>query len=151
MTLANCEGCNKIFNKVTGSLCPACIEQDETDLKTVNEALREEANQTVAQLSEKTGVSKKTILRLLKDQRIASDASLSEIKCGKCGAPAISLSVRLCERCAAEISKTAAQACAKVAQADGRTSASGEQTDETDLHENETVHETIKRKTGRLD
>jgi transcriptional regulator with XRE-family HTH domain len=151
MALANCEGCNEIFDKVTGPLCPECIEQDEADLKTVNEALREEANLTVAQLSEKTGVSKKTILRLLKDQRIASDASLAEIKCGKCGAPAISLSIRLCKRCAAEISTTAAQACAKVAQADGRIPSSRKQNDATAPYENETVHETIKRKTGRND
>ncbi len=148
MALANCKGCNKIFNKLSGPLCPACVEQDEADLKTVNEALREEANQTVAQLSEKTGVSKKTILRLLKDQRIASEASLADIKCGKCGAPAISLSVKLCKRCAAEISRTAAKACARVAQASGRASPPRKQ---TDASEDETVHETIKRKTGKLD
>lgn len=148
MALANCEGCNKVFNKVTTSLCPACIEQEERDLKTINEALRDEPNQTVAQLSEKTGVNKKMILRLLKDQRIASEANLVDMKCGKCGAPAISLSVKLCKRCAAEISRTAAQACSNVEQTGG-VSSSGREPSETDPHADETVHETMQRKTGK--
>ena len=150
MALANCEGCNKVFNKVTTSLCPACIEQEERDLKTVNEALRAEPNQTVAQLSERTGVDKKTILRLLKDQRIASEAKLVDMKCGKCGAPAVSLTVKLCKRCAAEISKTAAQACSNVERAAG-VSSSAREPSETDPYADETVHETIQRKTGRAD
>jgi len=148
MALANCEGCNKVFNKVTTSLCPACIEQEEKDLKAINEALRAEPNQTVAQLSEATGVNKKTILRLLKDQRIASEANLVDMKCGKCGAPAVSLSVKLCKRCAAEISKTAAQARSNVERAAGVSSSAGEPSEE-DPHADETVHETIQRKTGR--
>jgi predicted amidophosphoribosyltransferase len=150
MALANCEGCNKVFNKLTTPLCPACIEQEETDLKTVNEALRAEPNQTVAQLSEQTGVSKKTILRLLQDKRIASEANLVDMKCGKCGAPAVSLSVKLCKRCAAEMSRTAAQARSNVERAAG-VSSSGREESETDPLGEETVHETIQRKTGRAD
>ena len=150
MALANCQGCNKVFNKVTTPLCPACIEQEEKDLKTVNEALRAEPDQTVAQLSEKTGVSKKTILRLLKNQRIASEANLVDMKCGKCGAPAVSLSVKLCKRCAAEISRTAAQARSNVERAAGVFS-SGRGPSETDPVADETVHETIQRKTGRAE
>lgn len=149
MALANCDGCNKVFNKVTASLCPACIEQDEKDLQVVNEALREEPHQTIEQLSEKTGVSKRTILRLLKNQRIASDADLVEVKCGKCGAPAISLSVRLCGRCAAAMSRAADQARSKMGRVAGDSSSAGGETDRTDLHANETVHETLQRKTGR--
>lgn len=150
MALANCQGCNKLFNKVTSPLCPACIDQDENDLKIVNEALREEPNLTVAQLSEKTDVSKRTILRLLKDQRITSKANLADVKCGKCGAPAISLSVKLCERCAAEMSRVAAQVCRDVSQAGGRAS-SGKEASEEEPEAIETVHEAIQRKTGKSD
>lgn len=150
MALANCAGCNKLFNKMTSPLCPACVDQDENDLKIVNEALREEPNQKIAELSESTGVSKKTILRLLKEQRITSDANLVDMKCGKCGAPAISLSIKLCERCAAEMSRVAAEVCQDVAQAGGRAS-SGKEASEEDPETIETVHETIKRKTGKSD
>ena len=139
MALANCDRCKGIFDRVSGPLCPACLEQDDEDFKLVNEALREGPHQTVDQLAEKTGVSEKTILRFIKDKRIASDTDLGEVKCGKCGAPAISLSARLCERCAGEMAKTIGQA----------RSAIDKNAADSDTHIDETVHEAIQRKTGQ--
>jgi len=144
MALANCERCNKIFNKMSTPLCPSCIEQEEQDLQTVNTALREQPGQTVEELAESTGVSKRTILRLIKCERIACDATLAGVKCGKCGAPAISLSTRLCQRCAAEMSTAAARACSRTAKA------SKEPDEEPAAPPEETVHETLRRKTGRI-
>jgi uncharacterized protein YerC len=140
MTLANCERCNRIFNKIKTPLCPECIEKEEDDFKIVNEALREQPNQTVQELAEKTGVSEKTILRLVRQERISSDSAIVDVKCGKCGAPAISLSVRLCRRCAQDMAQAAARACSRVGKTgDGSPSEGGD----------ETVHKTYERKTGK--
>jgi len=149
MALANCARCNGVFNKVSSALCPACAEQEERDFQIVSEALREHPGQTVEELAENTGVSKRTILRLIKCERIASDADLAGVKCGKCGAPAISLSTRLCQRCAAEMSRAAAQACSNTGHANGDASA-GKGADESAEHAEESVHEAVQRKTGRI-
>ena len=144
MALANCDRCKGIFDRVSGRLCPACIEQNEKDFQLVNEALREGSHQTVEQLAEKTGVSEKTILQFIKDKRIASDTDLGEVKCGKCGAPAISLSTRLCERCAGEMAKSIGQ----VRSAMDKTTGSKEAA-ESDTDIDESVHEALRRKTGK--
>ena len=149
MALANCERCNGIFNRVSTPLCPSCIEQEEQDLQTVNTALREQPGQTVEELAQSTGVSKRTILRLIKCERIASDATLAGVKCGKCGAPAISLSTRLCQRCAAEMSRAAARACSDTAKTSNGAPASNG-ADEPVPRADETVHEIVRRKTGRV-
>jgi predicted DNA-binding transcriptional regulator YafY len=148
MALANCARCNGVFNKVSSPLCPACAEQEERDFQIVSEALREHPGQTVEQLAESTGVSKRTILRLIKNERIASDADLAGVKCGKCGAPAISLSTRLCQRCAAEMSRAAAQACSNTGRADDASAHKGAA--EPDEDAEESVHEAVRRKTGRI-
>jgi predicted amidophosphoribosyltransferase len=106
MALENCQKCNGIFNRISGPFCPKCVEQEEQDFKTVHEALREKPHQTIEELAENTGVSEKTIMRLIKDKRISSNLNTEGVTCGKCGAPAISLATRLCERCAREVSKT---------------------------------------------
>ncbi len=149
MALANCERCNGVFNKVGSGLCPACVEQEERDFQIVSEALREHPGQTVEELAESTGVGKRTILRLIKCERIASDAYLAGVKCGKCGAPAISISTKLCQRCAAEMSRAAAQACSRTAQANGDASAR-KGAAEPDEDAEETVHEAVLRKKGRI-
>lgn len=148
MALANCARCKGIFNKVSGPVCPACIEQEEKDFKVVNDALREESNQTVEQLAEKTGVSEKMILRLIKDKRIASDTDLVGVTCGKCGAPAISLATRLCERCAGEMSKAIGQARTDMGGKNGQSGGKEAGDSETQTVD-ETVHEAIRRKTGK--
>ncbi len=142
MALENCQKCNGIFTRISGPLCPTCVEQDEQDFKAVNEALRERPHQTIDELAKRTGVSEKTIVRLIKDKRIASNVNTEGVTCGKCGAPAISLATRLCERCAGEMSKTITQSCAK---AGGKEKASSAD-DGDDPIVDETVHETMKRK-----
>jgi len=143
MALENCQRCNGVFNRIGGPLCPACVDREEQDFKAVNEALREQPHQTIDELAKRTGVSEKTIMRLIKDKRIASDVNADGVKCGKCGAPAISLATRLCERCAGEMAKTITQSCSKTG--GGRSVGDG---DDTDVPE-ETVHETMKRKLGK--
>jgi predicted amidophosphoribosyltransferase len=142
MALENCQRCNGIFNRIGGPLCPTCVDKEEKDFRAVNEALRRQPHQKIDELAEQTGVSEKTIMRFIKDKRIASDVNTAGVKCGKCGAPAISLATRLCERCAGEIAKTITHSCSGTG---GGKSAGG--SDDTDVPE-ETVHETMQRKLG---
>jgi len=51
------------------------------------------------ELAEKSGVSFECVLRMLEQGRISSPTLSEPIKCGRCGAPAISLTKKLCASC----------------------------------------------------
>ncbi|MFC1737363.1 hypothetical protein ACFL1X_14720, partial [Candidatus Hydrogenedentota bacterium] len=73
----------------------------------VIDALRTTSGMTIDELMEETGVERKTIIRFLEEERITSDTVKSDVKCGKCGAPGISLTKKICAKCAAGLAKQA--------------------------------------------
>ena len=104
MALANCPRCKRLFNKVKLAICPACEPEEEADYEKVRRALQEEPNQSTDRLVEVTGVTRDCIVRMLEEGRIANVAMEDAVKCGRCGAPAISMSKRLCQKCLNELS-----------------------------------------------
>lgn len=99
MAIARCDRCGKIFDKVRAAICPACEPMEEEDYETVRKALVDKPGQSAEDLSEETGVPLECVLRLLSSGRIETTVSNVGVKCGRCGAPAISLSKKLCEAC----------------------------------------------------
>lgn len=121
MGLTNCARCKQLFQSAGGGvICPDCLEQDEKDFEVVNHALRENPNQAIPELAEATGVSERRILRFLEEGRILSDAVAHDVKCGKCGQPAISATLRLCESCSADLARESAQAAAEIKKLQGK-------------------------------
>jgi hypothetical protein len=117
MPLAKCPRCSRIFNKENSSVCPQCQAAEEADYKLVREALEEHPNLTPEQVSELTGVELSCILRLLDEGRIASRPEVEGEKkavCSRCGAPAISPSIRLCKACLQELNAEIALAQASI-------------------------------------
>jgi hypothetical protein len=104
MALANCPRCNRLFNKVKLLVCPGCEAEEEADFEKVRRSLQDEPSQSAEQLSEKTGVSHDCVLRLLAEGRIANVNLEDAVRCGRCGAPAISMTKRLCQKCLNELS-----------------------------------------------
>jgi hypothetical protein len=104
MPLANCVRCQKLFNKIRIPVCPSCEPDEEADFEKVRQSLQALPNQSAEEVSESTGVSADCVLRLLDEGRIANVNLSENITCGRCGAPAISLSKRLCQKCLNEIS-----------------------------------------------
>ncbi len=109
MDVQSCKSCGRIFSASRPGICPKCKEKEEEDLKVVTESLRDEPNQNIDDLAENTGVEKKVILKFIREGKIASDAVVGEVKCGRCGRPAESLAVRLCAKCSAELQKASAE------------------------------------------
>ena len=100
MPLATCPRCKTLFQKEGGhSVCPKCVEGEDADYEKVREALEETPSQSAEQVSEETGVDLNCVLRLLDSGRIETTAANIGVRCGRCGAPAISISKRLCEAC----------------------------------------------------
>lgn len=74
----------------------------------VTDSLRDEPGQSVEELSENTGVEVEQIMKFIRDGRIASDAVVGTVPCGRCGKPAESLAVRLCPECKVDLQKASA-------------------------------------------
>ena len=100
MPLATCPRCKSLFQKEgSQSVCPKCLDGEDADYEKVRAALEDKPNQSTEQVSEETGVDIECVLRLLDSGRIETTAANVGVKCGQCGAPAISISKRLCEGC----------------------------------------------------
>lgn len=100
MPLTTCQRCEKMYSKNDDSkVCPKCKPSEEEDYEVIRDALQTNPNMTAEQLSDSTGVDFKCVVRLIDEGRIQNVGSGDTIKCGRCGAPAISLSKKLCEAC----------------------------------------------------
>lgn len=104
MALSTCVRCNQIFDKIRSPVCPKCEPDEEADFEKVREWIEANPDRTASEIAESTNVSRECVLRLLDDGRIAS-VSLQDIRCGRCGAPAISATKRLCEKCLQQLNQ----------------------------------------------
>lgn len=114
MALASCQRCKKLFEKVRNPICPNCEDLEEEDYEKIRQALVEHPGSSAEQLSDETGVSIDCVLRLLAEGRIETTAANKGVKCGRCGAPAISVSKKLCEACLQKLNAELAQQQGKI-------------------------------------
>lgn len=110
MALAKCSRCETLFNKMSASVCPQCIEDEEDDFETIRTCLQENPDISAEAVSKLSGVDLKCVLRML-DQDLISNVSVSgPVKCGQCGAPAISHAKRLCQACLEKLNRKMVEA-----------------------------------------
>lgn len=114
MALASCQRCKKLFEKFRSPICPSCEDLEEEDYEKVRQALADHPNSSAEQLSEISGVAIDCVLRLLAQGRIQTTAANLGVKCGRCGAPAISVSKKLCESCLQKLNAQLAQQQGKI-------------------------------------
>jgi len=120
-------------------------------LSTVTESLRDEPGQTVDELVENTGVEEKLIMKFIREAKIASDAVVGTVPCGRCGKPAKSLAVRLCPKCLAQLQRASGAVSAKAqstisAAADGSSHPGSAASPPLNKEDGDSVHETVKTK-----
>jgi len=114
MPLATCPRCKKMFNKVKSSVCPKCQEAESADCDKIRSVLDARPNLNAEQVAAEADVDVHVITRML-DDGLISNVSLSEqVKCGRCGAPAISRSKKLCQACLEKLNAEVAQAQAQM-------------------------------------
>lgn len=99
IAIANCPRCSLPFIRIRSEVCQNCAESEAADYGRVRDALFEHPGLTTDQLSELTGVDHGCILRMLKEGHIAAETVDHAVKCGRCGAPALSIRQRLCTSC----------------------------------------------------
>lgn len=100
MPLTKCVRCEKLFNKVESSVCGNCSLAEEADYDTIRQYLIDNPGSSAELVAENTSVNIKCVLRLVDTGVVTSmELGASGMKCGQCGAPAISMSKRLCQDC----------------------------------------------------
>jgi ribosomal protein L37E len=114
MALASCQRCKKLYEKLRSPICPNCEVLEEDDYEKIRQALVDHPNSSAEQLAEVSGVMIECVLRLLAQGRIQTTAANKGAKCGRCGAPAISVSKKLCEGCLQKLNAELAQQQGKI-------------------------------------
>lgn len=123
MTLAKCERCGNLFSRVSDPVCPECREAENKEFERVIACLDENPDLNAAALAERAGVSIDYILRLVELGRISHVAPDNKVRCGRCGAPAISRRTKLCKPCLHELMANVAEEMAELKAKAGRRTA----------------------------
>jgi len=98
--LKYCKICGKMFEYKVSLMCPACLIQMDKDFLVCRDYLDKHRNSTIKEMSEKTEVSEKIILTLMKEGRLMIQGN-AEFVCQKCG-QAIAYG-KYCDRCLGEM------------------------------------------------
>jgi len=110
MPLATCVRCHKMFSKVDSPVCLKCQPEEEADYEKVRDALDKDQSLTAEQVAEATQVELEVVERMLDQGLIASVIGAEPPMCGRCGAPAISMSKKLCQACLEKLNAEVAMA-----------------------------------------
>lgn len=115
MPLAECPRCGKLYSKVSHQgVCPRCTPGEDADFDKLRDTLQNDPNLTADQLADATGIDIGVVRRCIESGRIQNVDSAGRVRCGRCGAPAISLSKKLCEACLNRLSQELAREQAKI-------------------------------------
>ncbi len=99
MPLASCPRCKSMFSKGRVAVCAKCEPEEAADFEKIREVLEKIPHLNAEEAAEEAGISRDCVLRML-DQGLVQNVTVNErVKCGRCGAPAISISKRLCQAC----------------------------------------------------
>jgi NMD protein affecting ribosome stability and mRNA decay len=114
MPLSACPRCKKIFDKTRSAVCTRCQDAEDNDFDKIRAVLDRSPNLNAEQVAEEAEVTVDCVMRMIAEGLIASVSLTEQIKCGRCGAPAISLSKRLCQACLEKLNSEMAQAQSKI-------------------------------------
>ncbi|HUW60704.1 MAG TPA: hypothetical protein VMZ06_06825 [Candidatus Bathyarchaeia archaeon] len=88
-----------MFDKGISLVCSKCQPDEDADYEKIRAVLDRLPHLNVETAAAEAGVTVACVMRML-DEGLIANANLAEnIKCGRCGAPAISLTKRLCQAC----------------------------------------------------
>lgn len=110
MPLANCARCKRMFNKTSSPVCTQCETAEEADCEKVRELINREPNLNAEELAEKAEVDIRVVNRMVNEGQLTCASVTVDVTCGRCGAPAISMSKKLCQACLDKLNAEVARA-----------------------------------------
>ncbi len=129
LQMKTCVRCERLFASLQSEVCTACEAEEEADFLRIREALRKNPGLNVEQVSEAAEVEPACVLRMLGQGRIENVALGNPVKCGQCGAPALSVSKRLCQACLTKLDMQCTEAIRDI-----RTRIRPKKTEESDVN-----------------
>ena len=114
MPLATCPRCKKIFEKTRTIVCVKCQEAENADYDKIRAVLERDPSLNAEETAEEAGVTVQCVTRMLQEGLIANVSLSESVKCGRCGAPAISLNKKLCQACLEKLNAEVASAQSKI-------------------------------------
>jgi len=98
MALVSCPRCKKLFDKGISLVCSKCQPAEDADYAKIRAVLDRSPHLNAETAAAEAEVPIACVMRMLAEGLIAN-VNMTEVKCGRCGAPAISLAKRLCKAC----------------------------------------------------
>ncbi len=110
--LEKCPRCSKLFTSGQYAVCGACQPEEEREYDLILRTLDEHPGLGAAQLAELCGLDIGVVLRMQERGGVesAENEQAEAVKCGRCGAPAISKNKRLCQGCLSRLDLETAEA-----------------------------------------
>lgn len=84
MSVQACQRCAKLFRHVRSPFCPECLDLIDSEFKTVSDYIAEHRRTTIAQTSAETGVPEKSILYLIREERLSFGEAGPTLQCERC-------------------------------------------------------------------
>ena len=110
MPLAKCVRCETLFNKIQSSVCGTCSEAEDDDFEMIRKTLEDNPEMNAEGIAEVSGVEIACVLRMMDSGAIAKISYGEAVKCGRCGAPAISSTKKLCQSCLEKLNREVSDA-----------------------------------------
>ena len=105
MQVRQCDFCRMPYQSAGNKLCNDCLKKLDEDFILIREYLYEHDNAGIEEVSEETGVSRKTIMHLLKEERLTVGDKGGDgggiLKCESCRKPINT--GRMCASCKKEV------------------------------------------------
>jgi len=103
MEIKQCDYCRRPYQSLGNKVCNDCTTKLDEDFILIREYLYEHDNASIEEVSEATGVSRKAIYYLLKEERllVGDDGGAGILKCETCRKPINT--GRMCAACKKEI------------------------------------------------
>lgn len=105
MYMKNCTRCGKLYATSNPTLCPDCMDEDQSDYQKVRDFVKENPKVSIEVICEATGVDEIKIREYLRQGHLViADLSGPALECDRCGKP-ISKG-RYCILCRQDIQKS---------------------------------------------
>lgn len=114
MPLAACPRCKRVFDKTRSGVCSRCQDAEDDDFDKIRAILDRSPDLNAEGVAQMADVSVDCVMRMLAEGLISNVNLTEQIKCGRCGGPAISLNKRLCQACLEELNVEMVQAQSKI-------------------------------------
>ena len=107
MNIIQCKMCRKPFDRISGKICPDCLQKIDRDFVTVRDYIYDNKHADVDKVAKETEVDKAIILYLLKEGRLTLSGGGADeylLLCEVCKKPIGS--GRMCPECMDKLSNT---------------------------------------------